>query len=304
MNNSSYRNQVNLLLESLPYIAKENCFALKGGTAINLFVREFPRLSVDIDLTYLGNEPRNEALIKTEEALHRIKINLENNLDAKVVGSSKKSQETDIKLFVSSQNAQIKIEASPVMRGTIHKTQLLNLQKKVVDEFEKDVSIQVVSLPDLYGGKIAAALDRQHPRDLFDIKLLLQNEGITEEIRFGFIIYLLCHNRPPQELLKPQLIDQKNLFNSEFEGMTNIGFNYDDFIETRNTLIQKINLDLTVNEKQFLISFFKNQPNWGLFKYPNLQNLPAVKWKLLNLSKLSPDKLTDQAIKLSLTLKI
>ena len=48
-----YRRQVQLLIRVLPSIAEEACFALKGGTAINLFVRDMPRLSVDIDLTYL-----------------------------------------------------------------------------------------------------------------------------------------------------------------------------------------------------------------------------------------------------------
>ena len=56
MKKSKFYTQVVLLLDVLPYIAKESCFALKGGTAINLFVRDFPRLSVDADLTYLGDE--------------------------------------------------------------------------------------------------------------------------------------------------------------------------------------------------------------------------------------------------------
>lgn len=48
-----YRAQMDLLLQVLPLVAKEESFALKGGTAINLFVRDMPRLSVDIDLTWL-----------------------------------------------------------------------------------------------------------------------------------------------------------------------------------------------------------------------------------------------------------
>ena len=60
--NSQYYKQVSLLISVLPYVAKEKCFALKGGTAINLFIRDFPRLSVDIDLTYLPLELRPDAL--------------------------------------------------------------------------------------------------------------------------------------------------------------------------------------------------------------------------------------------------
>lgn len=84
MKKSKFYPQVLLLLDVLPYIAKESCFALKGGTAINLFVRDFPRLSVDADLTYLGDESRDIALKNTEEALLRIKNDLEKHIGAKV----------------------------------------------------------------------------------------------------------------------------------------------------------------------------------------------------------------------------
>ena len=50
---SPYYAQVRLLVRELPVVAKETCFALKGGTALNLFVRDMPRLSVDIDLAYV-----------------------------------------------------------------------------------------------------------------------------------------------------------------------------------------------------------------------------------------------------------
>ena len=55
-----YRRQAALLVRTIPLVDEERCFALKGGTAINLFVRDMPRLSVDIDLTYLPNHDRKE----------------------------------------------------------------------------------------------------------------------------------------------------------------------------------------------------------------------------------------------------
>lgn len=57
----SYRRQVSLLIKIVPLVAKETVFALKGGTAINLFLRNMPRLSVDIDLTYLPVKDRASA---------------------------------------------------------------------------------------------------------------------------------------------------------------------------------------------------------------------------------------------------
>lgn len=290
MKNSKFYPQVELLLDVLPYIAKESCFALKGGTAINLFVRDFPRLSVDADLTYLGDESRDEALQKTEDALLRIKADLEKQIGAKVTSSSRQSQPTDIKLFVNRDGVQVKIEANPVLRGVLYPFKSMSLNKKVSDEFDKEFDIQISSLPDLYGGKLAAALDRQHPRDLFDVKLLFENEGISNDIMTGFLVYLMCHKRPPNELLKPTLQDQTALFNEDFKGMTNISFNYPDFVKTREALIERINTSLTAGDKKFLLSFFDAKPDWSLFRESRAQDLPAIKWKLMNLSKLDAGK--------------
>ena len=290
MKKSKFYPQVVLLLDVLPYIAKESCFALKGGTAINLFIRDFPRLSVDADLTYLVYESREEALQKTEEALLRIKTDIEKQIGVKVTASSRQSQTTDIKLFINRDGVQVKIEANPVLRGVLYPAKKKSLQTKVSSEFEKEFDIQILSLPDLYGGKIAAALDRQHPRDLFDVKLLLENEGISKEIMTGFLVYLMCHKRPPNELLMPTLQDQTALFESDFKGMTNISFNYADFVKTRQTLIKKINSSISADDKKFLLSFFEGKPDWSLFRESHAQELPAIRWKLLNLNKLDPAK--------------
>ncbi len=294
MKKSKFYPQVVLLLDVLPYIARESCFSLKGGSAINLFVRDFPRLSVDADLTYLGDESREEALQKTENALNRIKFDLEKQLGARVTPSSRQSQGTDIKLFVSRDGVQVKIEANPVLRGVLYPFKVMPLKSKVSSEFDKEIDVQISSMPDLYGGKIAAALDRQHPRDLFDVKLLLENEGISKDIMTGFLVYLMCHKRPPNELLKPTLQDQSALFDLDFKGMTNIAFDYADFVKTREVLIEEINSNLNGDDKKFLLSFFDGKPNWNLFRESNAQKLPAIKWKLINLNKLDSAKKTAQ----------
>lgn len=290
MKNSKFYPQVMLLLDVLPYIAKESCFALKGGTAINLFVRDFPRLSVDADLTYLGHESREAALEKTEDALLRIKSDLENKIGAKVATSSRQSQTTDIKLFVSREGVQVKVEANPVLRGVLYPPRLTTLSSKVISEFDKEFDIQISSLPDLYGGKISAALDRQHPRDLFDIKLLFENEGLTQEIMTGFLVYLMCHKRPLNELLNPSLQDQSALFDLDFRGMTNVNFDYADFVRIRKKLVEEIKNQLTDTDKKFLLSFFDAKPDWNLFREPNAEKLPAINWKMINLNKLDLDK--------------
>jgi predicted nucleotidyltransferase component of viral defense system len=84
MISAPYKDQVKLLLAVIPEVAKEHCFALHGGTAINLFIRDMPRLSVDIDLTYIPIESRNESFQKITHALSQIKTRIERaipNLD-------------------------------------------------------------------------------------------------------------------------------------------------------------------------------------------------------------------------------
>lgn len=177
-----YRAQVDLVLRVLPYVAKEKAFALKGGTAINLFVRNMPRLSVDIDLTYLPFDSREEALSNIEEGLNRIKADLVKNVPDIKVHSVPLNNGTDVKLHCQSRNAQVKIEVNTVTRGNAFPTVFMQVVDAVQDEFEKFAAINVVSIAELYGGKICAAVDRQHPRDIFDVKLLLENEGFTDDI--------------------------------------------------------------------------------------------------------------------------
>lgn len=282
----AYKAQIDLLLQVLPYIAKEEIFALKGDTAINLFVRDMPRLSVDIDLTYLKVDSREEALINIQEGINRIKADIEKNLPDVKVHAVPLNGGTDIKLNVQGKNAQIKIEANTITRGNVFPTELMPVVDSVQDEFDKFAAINVVSMAELYGGKICAAIDRQHPRDVFDVKLLLENEGITDEIWDGIKIGLISHYKPINELLSPVLKDQKSAFDNQFAGMTADDFSYDDYQETRNTLIETLKGRLTENDKKFLLSFEQGEPQWDLFPHPILKDLPAIKWKLLNIQKL------------------
>lgn len=283
---AAYRAQVDLLLQILPYVSKEEIFALKGGTAINLFIREMPRLSVDIDLTYLPLDSRSDALKNIQDGLGRIKTDLEKNLSGVKINSVPLSGGTDVKLNCQGKGAQIKIEVNTITRGNVFPTQLMQVVDSVQDEFDKFAAAKVVSMAELYGGKICAAIDRQHPRDLFDVKLLLENEGFTNEIWEGVKIGLISHYKPISELLSPILKDQKSAFDNQFAGMTAVEFSYNDYETTRALLIQTIGERLTSEDKQFLLSFEGGEPNWKLFPIPVLKDLPAIQWKLINIAKL------------------
>lgn len=192
------------MLEMLSSVADEKCFALKGGTAINFFVRDMPRLSVDIDLTYLPIEEWETSLKNVSPALGRIAIAIrKKNPDIKVQPGLVHGTKHIAKLHVVGREAQIKIEPNPVIRGHAFATQELGLAASVEELFGIAAQISVVSKAELYGGKLCAALDRQHPRDLFDVKVLFESEGLTDEISRGFIVMLASHSRPMSELLSP-----------------------------------------------------------------------------------------------------
>lgn len=286
-----YEQQVSLLLDILPLVSNSEVFALKGGTAINLFLRNMPRLSVDIDLTYLPNESRGVALEKINDELIGIMQairDFDTTLDVRE--SRTKKDQVINKIFISNGAIQIKIEPNHVLRGSVFTARKQVLCEAAQHKFEKFVETNMLSLPDIYAGKICAALDRQHPRDLFDIKLLLENEGVTDEIRQAFVVYLASHSRPVSELLDPNDLDIKELYQNEFVDMTFVSVTYDDLVQTRETLKSLVRAKLTNNERQFLLSIKSCQPNWSLMNLPDIQDLPAIKWKLFNLKQMDQAK--------------
>ncbi len=199
----------------------------------------------------------------------------------------------DVKLLVQSQKAQIKIEVNTITRGHLHPVRLLQVNEAVQERLKKFAAIQVVSDAELYGGKICAALDRQHPRDLFDVYLLFQESGFNEEVKNGFIEALVSHMRTMHEVLKPNLLDQKSAFENQFKGMSAISFTYEDFVATRDRLVKEVNSSLSDKDRSFLLSFKRGKPDWDLFPVPGLIEMPAVRWKLMNIQNLmnsNPEK--------------
>ncbi len=294
----TYRAQFDLLLRILPQVATEEFFALKGGSAINLFVRDLPRLSVDIDLTYLPFDDRPTALQNIADGLSRIKTRLENAFPGiRVTAVSQEGGEQEAKLICRLQNAQVKIEVNTILRGHILPARILPIRDRVQEELRIFAAMQVVSHGELFGGKICAALDRQHPRDLFDIHHLLENEGLSEDVRLGLITSLASHPRPLHEILWPNFSDQRPVFDKQFAGMTTLPFSYGDYETARERLVQEIQTCLTEKDRMFLIGFKKGSPDWGLIPLGALKDMPAVKWKLSHIQDLilkNPKKNTQQ----------
>lgn len=285
-----YRQQVELLVRTLPSVASENVFALKGGTAINLFVRDLPRLSVDIDLTYLPVKPRGESLTEIDEALERIGRSISETLpDLRVLPSRLAKERTLNRLIVRSPQAQIKIEVTPVMRGCVFEPSIMAVSEKVEDQFSFAETL-VVSRDDLYAGKLVAALDRQHPRDLFDVRDLLAHEGISDTLRQAFLVYILSHNRPAAEVLAPRRKEIEQEFQNNFVGMTAAPVRIEDLISTREEMIEIVVGQMPQDHREFLIGVERGNVRWQLADLQEVAELPAVRWKLSNLDKVSPDR--------------
>ncbi|RAP37141.1 hypothetical protein B1207_06900 [Legionella quinlivanii] len=302
---SPYYKQVLLLIRLIPLVEKEACFALKGGTAINLFVRDFPRLSVDIDLAYLPLEPREIALANVRNALAAIAANINKIPDLNAVLQDNKPDEMRIIVEDHSslnRGTQIKIEVSPVARGTLLPPVELDVVASVENEFGF-ASMKVVSLPDLYGGKLCAALDRQHPRDLFDVKVLLENQKIDRELFNGFLTYLLSHKRPISEILNPRWKDITQVFEREFKGMTAEPVTLEELTAIPGEMIQGLKDNFTQQDYDFLVSFKRGEPEWSFACSDQIQYLPTVQWKLLNIRKMPKQKLMDSVSLLQKTME-
>lgn len=285
-----YRQKAALLIRVLPFVAEEACFAMKGGTAINLFVRDMPRLSVDIDLTYLPVANRKTSLAEIDAAMRRIAERIQKGLRGASVRSSKLKEAKIIsKHFVELDGVQIKIEVTPVLRGCVYDPEKKSVSEAVEAAFGF-AEIQIVSFPDLYGGKLVAALDRQHPRDLFDVRGLLANEGISNELRKAFVVYILSHNRPMAEVLAPTRQDITQEFERGFEGMTQKPITLDELLKAREDLIAELVGKMPAEHRRFLASFKKGKPEWELLGIPYVETLPAVQWKTQNLAAMDPKR--------------
>lgn len=298
----NFRRQVDLLLRTVPFVAKEACFALKGGTAINLFYRDLPRLSVDIDLTYVHVFPRARSLGAIDKAMKRITTRIEKGIKGARVTQAV-TEDTVTKLFIREHGVQIKVEITPVMRGCAYDPELRGVTPAVEEAFGF-AEMPVVSFADLYAGKIVAALDRQHPRDFFDVWQLMANEGITDEIRTAFIVYLLCHHRPMAEVLACPPKDLGQKYEAEFVGMADEDVSLDTLLQARTDIVQAIVGGMPDAHRRFLVSFERGEPDWSLLGLPRIDKLPAIKWRQQNLDKITKNKRAELVAELERILQL
>lgn len=292
-----YLEQSRLVVDVLPFVAQEPQFALKGGTAINLFEKDLPRLSVDIDLTFLPLTDRDTAIRDINAALSRICRSVDNmvGVSARLSGS-----EVSRKIICNRGDTTIKIEPNFILRGTVYPARIMD-DSPATEEKLGYCRINVLSRAELYGGKFCAALDRQHPRDLFDVAQFFGEGGTVDDVKGGFIALALGHNRPLHEILTPNMLDQTETFTLQFAGMSDVPFTYEDHVATFRRLVADINASLAREDRERLVAFTALEADADVFGILGLEKLPSIIWKRRNLETLcrkDARKFTDNAMAL------
>lgn len=241
---------------------------------------------MDLVYTNLEHTNRNSALEAIESELRHVSKLLENKLGVTVRPATSGS-EHESKLFISRGAILLKVEVNHVFRGALYPLVTGTLSPEAQSQFMSFLSIPMLDPDELYASKLVAAMDRQHPRDLFDVLLLLSDGGITPRIRRAFTVYLAGHNRPMHELLSPKAKDIATEFESDFIGMTSVEVSLKQLEEVREKIFLELPASLDEAERRFLLSVNRCEPEWDLLGLPGIDTLPAIRWKLLNLNKLS-----------------
>ena len=286
---SKYAEQVSVLIDILPLISSDKRFALKGGTAINLFLFNLPRLSVDIDLCYTPLTSRDQALEDIRSFIKELSGKVQ-TLGFKTREKSTSEGYESTLYIQSSKNAEVKVEINLVVRGSVYKPLLKSLSPLAVSLFKRNAEILCLDRDDLFGGKLCAALDRQHPRDFFDLHMFLNDFPYTRELHQAFIVYLLSSKRPLSELIQPNRLNIKPVYEKQFKGMTSLEISCEQLEKTREDIFTLTRSFFNDQEKEFLLSFKRGDPQWELFPIQNTQDFPAVQWKLHNIRSMGAKK--------------
>ncbi len=287
--------QVRLLGLVAPFVAAETCFALKGGTALNVFWYDLPRLSVDLDLVFLPRLGRRDFLEQCGEALNRIQAGLAEtvsglHVDTKPLpGSSEPGT-----LFIHREGVSVKVEVNAVHRESLYAPSWRDVSPNAQPVFGP-TRLQLLSFPETCAGKFNAALDRQHPRDLFDVGVILDSEGVGEEVRIAFVVNLLTQSRPFAHTLNPVIREPEAHLLSDLREMTEHVVDVDALV--RNLVDLKYDLcdRMPPHHREFLSSFTLGHPDWSLLEVPQVDEMPAVRWRLQQMESLSEYRRRDLA---------
>lgn len=271
-------------------------YVLKGGTAINLCLFDFPRLSVDIDMNFNSNSSKEE-MLETRE-LHRKLISAFVALDGYTIDPKSRFTFTLDSYLLKYTNAagsrdNIKIELNYSNRIQILEPVNYKLSSKIID----NESILALNKIELYGSKIAALIGRTTARDIFDVFQLINKQILLDSeldmLKKCSIFYLLTSNEF-QSL--GDLLNQfkKNMENLSFSAikrnlipLLHVGerIDTDAFKQTVSQFIETL-FELTETEQKYIDSFNAGEFNPELLFdkaiADRLKEHPMVLWKMMN----------------------
>lgn len=279
----NYIDTVRLMLRVAPMVFDHPGFALKGGTAINLYIDQMRRLSVDLDVVYLdGTADRASALRGISQMLSAVSTRaLEQGLD---VQRLRQPSDPETVIVISDGFVRVKVEVNTVFRGSVYQPSLRDLCDTAARIFEVSVPLTLLDTSEVYAGKFLAALDRQHPRDLFDLWRFRQNSSIDNRLMDAFVLYLCGHSRPPHEILDGRDRDLSSDYERGFLGMLEEPVPSLQELQTTRAWARVVVLEsLNAAQRTFLGDFFGLREVDDEFVEVKLAGLPALEWKRRNL---------------------
>jgi hypothetical protein len=292
----SYVDTVRLMLRVAPHVFNNPLFAMKGGTALNVFLHDMPRLSVDIDLVFTDHAvQRAQALTAIKEELNAMAERLKRlGLNSSLTKSTDGSETKLTVVHGNDHRTKVKIEINQNFRGTLLPVQKMHLAEKAKNMFASDIEVPALAPEELYGGKIVAALNRQHPRDFFDVREMFQRGHFGPPVVDCFVCYLAGQFKTPiHSVLFSEDEDISALYEAEFIGMTTEEVSLAELEQVRATLRAAILNSLEDRHKEFLLGLARLEADWDLMPFPHVRELPAVGRRLENLSnkrKRNPEK--------------
>lgn len=180
---------LNLLerLQSHPFL--KGRLALKGGTAVNLFVFDVPRLSVDIDLNYIGAVEREAMLAERPRVEKAIRaVCRREGLSVRHVPEEHAGGKWSLRYeSAAGQGGNLEVDLNYMFRVPLWP--VATRDSRSVGSY-RAVGISVLDIHELAAGKLTALLSRRQPRDLFDVHQLLRRGGLDRErLRLVFVVY-------------------------------------------------------------------------------------------------------------------
>ncbi|MDH6147244.1 hypothetical protein OKW46_001166 [Paraburkholderia sp. WSM4179] len=190
-----------------------------------------------------------------------------------------------MKLTVASADTQIKVEVNYVFRGTQTPTIMRTVVPRAQHMFRVDFEVPTLADAELYGSKLIAALDRQHPRDIFDVQRMHDTYGLRGDFVAAFVGYLAGHNRPVHEVLFAKPHSLAHEYEAGFVGMTVDEVSLEQLEAVQARLHHDLPRALTPKHRKFLLSLVSLEPDWALMPYDHLRDMSAIRWNLEKLRK-------------------